>query len=181
MKKIICMLAALTLLFACCAAEEAASATPGIVLITPTPTAAPAGQEFSSEDIIVTLPAGLELLEDSEFAAYEAATEDDFPGAARTLLAAANGDASSVLVFSVVESELTAAEFAADAARIVLGGTDAVNEVQFGENRFSAFSCAIGEQQYRLYMLQGESSILLAGFSGLDEAEIEAMLSGLIF
>lgn len=179
MKKILCILAALMLLFACCAAEEAESAATDIILITPTAT--PVGREFSSEDIIVTLPAGLEILEGAELAAYEAATEDDFPGAARTLLAASTADAASVLVFSAVESDLSSPEFADEAARIVLGGTDAVNQVQFGENSYAAFTCAISDQQYRLYILQGEKQLLIIGASGLAESEMEAMLTGLIF
>lgn len=184
MNRFMAILAAMMLLFCCAAAEEGAadaSPTPGIVLITPTPTAAPAGEVFASEDIIITLPAGLNILAGDELASYEAAVEDDFPGAGRTLLAAANEDYSAALVLSLVESKQSAAEFAREAAQIVLGGTDAVSEVNYGENSYSAFTCAIGEQQYKLYFLAGGDEMLVIASSGLTDAESETMLTGLNF
>lgn len=183
MKKVLCLLLSLMLL--CCglfgAGAEKNEETSAPDMAQPTPSAAPEGEVFSSEDIIVTLPYGMEALSGDELKAYEAAVQDDFPDAARTLLAAANEDFSAVLVFSVVEGELSAADFAAEAAQIVLGDTEAISEESFGGKLYSAFTCAIGDQQYRIYALEGEAGLLVIGVSGMDKSEIETMLTGLNF
>ena len=44
-----------------------------------------------------------------------------------------------------------------------------------------AFACAIGEQNYALYFLSNGAQLLVAGFSGLEESEISAILGSLRF
>jgi len=183
MMKLFCMLTAVSMLLCCAAAESTpeASPSPTILLVTPTPTAVPMGAVFSSEDLIVTLPYGMEILDDAARAGYDAAAEADFPGASSTLLAAANADRSAVVHFSVSEMETDAAAAARSAAQTILNSTATVFDLQCGENSYSGFVCAIGDQIYNLYYLSGEGRMLMIGASGLSEGELSAMLTGLIF
>lgn len=182
MKKRFCILLAALLI--CCAAlaeNSAPSPTPGITMITPTPSAMPQGTVYSGEELTVTLPVGLEILDEAERAAYDAAAQADYPDAARTALAAVNADCSAAVHFAIAEMDMDAAAAAREAAQLILGSTISVTDAQYGENSYSGFVCAIGEQVYNLYYLAGEGRMLIIGASGLTEGEISAMLSGLIF
>lgn len=163
------------------AETDAASPAPQMVLVTPTPTAMPMGETFSSEDLIVTLPFGMEMLSGDALAGYKAAVQHDFPDAGRLLLTAVNGDFTAAATFSVIESDADAPDAAMEAARIILGESAAISETRHGENAYAYFSCGIGEDVYSLYYLKGSQGLLVIGLSGISEAETAAMLTGLIF
>lgn len=176
------MILALIACLLCCVAlaEGSPTSTSMIQLVTPTPTAAPLGTVFSNEDLIVTLPYGMEILSAEELQGYEAAVQNDYPDSARTLLAAKD-ESGAFITFSAAEMTLDALTAAQEAAQEILSTADVVQEKQFGENSYACFVCAIGEQQYRLYYLAGEARMLVIGVSGLEESAIENMLSGIVF
>ena len=179
MKKIICCLAAFLFLLCAACAEEAPAQE--ILLVSPTPTIQPMGETFSSEDLIVTLPCGLTILTGENLSGYTAAMQADFPDAGSLLLAAVNAENSAAASFIIMDGETSAEEAANEAARIILGDHAAVTQMQYGANHYASFSCGIGEDVYRLFFLSGNEKLLLVGTSGVSEAEIETMLSGLNF
>lgn len=175
MKRIRSVLLAL-LLVPCLALAEAP-----MELVTPTPSAEPAGTVFSNEDLTVTLPLGLEPMEEAALAGYAAAVQGDYPDAARIVLAAADAEAGVAVAFSIVESDADADAAAREAAQRILGSAESVAQIQYGAHRWSAFACAIGEQTYTLYLLSDGERLLIVGASGLEESKIAAMLTGLRF
>ena len=185
MKKILCGMIVLCML-ACCALAESspeviADPTLSIQPVSPTPTAEPVGETYSSEDLIVTLPHGLNRLSPDDLAGYDAALQADYPGAGKTLLAAANDDFSAVITFSAADITTDSLSAANEAAEKILGSSTGVVQSQFGENEYAAFACAIGEDIYRLYCLGSGSRLLIIGAVGLEEQQLSAMLAGLIF
>ena len=107
MKKLILILIASLLLGGWACAQEAA---PTEALPSAAPTAVPQGEIFASEDLIVTLPYGLSVLDAQALSGYEAAVQDDFPAAGPMLLAAVNDECSAVLSFTAIESAASAQE-----------------------------------------------------------------------
>ena len=182
LKKTICTLLALALICLSAMAETSIIEKPAIIIemITPSPSPEPAGETFSIEDLIVTLPAGMTILTADERAGYDAAASFDYPLAGSAVLLAVNAEEGSAVVFSISESTQDAASAANEAARsIPEAGT--VEEITLGENTYSAFSCTMDGADYRLYFLSDGSRLLCAGACGLEETEIDAMLAGLIF
>lgn len=158
------------------------AATGGSVqLVTPTPSAEPSGILFSEGSFRVTLPAGMEMLDEAQREAYDAAVQADYPDASRILLAAVSADADAAICFFTAPLEPDAATAAREAAQTILNSTVTVSDVQYGSNSYASFRCAIGEQIYTLYYLDGEAEMLIVGISGLEESEIERMLTGLQF
>lgn len=182
MKRTLYAVVLILLLSPCLAGAELAS-TPAapIAPIAPTPSAGPTGAVFSGEDLTVTLPAGLEPMEDAELEGYAAAVQSDYPDAARIVLAAVDAEAGAAVSFSIAESAMDASTAAREAAERILGSADGVAEIQYGDHSCAAFACAIGEQTYTLYLLSDGARLLIVGTSGLEEAEIAAMLTGLRF
>jgi len=176
------MIFALIACLLCCAAlaEGSPAPTSMIQLVTPTPTAAPLGTVFSNEDLIVTLPYGMEILSAEDLQGYEAAVQNDYPNSAHTLLVAKD-ESGAFITFSAAEMTMDALSAAREAAREILSTDDVVQEKTFGENSYACFVCAIGDQQYRIYYLAGEGRMLVIGASGLEESAIENMLSGIVF
>lgn len=182
MKKTICTI--LTLMLVCCAAmaETSIIEKPEIIIemITPSPSPEPVGETFSSEDLIVTLPAGMTMLASEERLGYDAAVSFDYPSAGNAILLATNAETGAAAVFFISESEQDAASAAGEAAlSIPEAGT--VEEITLGENVFSAFDCTIGMDEMRIFFLSDGSRLLCVGACGLEENEIDAMLAGLIF
>lgn len=165
----------------CCAALAEGSPAPTAAIQLVTPTAAPQGASFSSEDLIVVLPYGMEILSEEALIGYEAAVQNDYPDAARTLLVAADASSGAFISFASAPIEAAALEAAKEAAEEILSDGSIVQEKQFGENHYAGFVCAIGEQQYRLYYLAGEGRMLIVGASGMEEAALEDMLAGIVF
>lgn len=156
-------------------------------LATPAPTAAPtaapestpAGPEFTGGGLRLTLPEGFEILAGEELAAYEAAVQFDFPGAAQTLFAAADPKRGASLVLVAFESEASCLDAAREAAQALVGDPDAAEELQIGETPAAQFDCAVGGQRFRLRYLSDGGRILVLGASGLEGAELDAVLGTL--
>lgn len=142
-------------------------------------TPAPAAAVFDAGGFHIELPRGLEPLAGEALAGYEAAVLSDYPGAARTLLAAANADRSSAVLAACIDSGADCLDAAREAAGALLRYPDAARELCFGENRCAGFGCAIGEQAYRLYFFADGARVLLVATAGLESDALDGMLSGL--
>ena len=92
MKRVFCALTAFMLLCGAAFGESSIIEKPQLIIemITPSPSPEPAGETFSSEDLIVTLPAGMSILSAEERAGYDAAVQFDYPGAGKCVLLAVN-------------------------------------------------------------------------------------------
>lgn len=182
MKRLFCALcAALCILTGALGEVISTSPSAEIQIVTPTPSAAPLGTVFSGDGLTVTLPLNFEILDTQQRAGYDAAVQADYPDAARILLAASKADNSAALCFSVFETDSDASTAACEAAEKILSSTVTVSDVQYGENCYSSFICAIGEQIYHLFYHSGTQGMLLVSASGLTDDEIETMLTGLSF
>lgn len=175
MKRTLCALLALI----CLACPAWAEVT--LESVSPTPSAAPAGVAFSGDGISLTLPSGLEPLSQEALEGYAAAVEHDFPGAAQISLAAADEARGAFVALLRTESELSATEAAREAAERILGGSESVAEVQYGENACAALACAIEARTYTLYLLSDGAQLLVLAVSGLEEKEVSGILTGLQF
>jgi len=138
-----------------------------------------AGTVYAGDGFTITLPEGVEILDEGTLAGYEAAVESDFPGAGETLLAVMRADCSAAVTISAAKAEMSGPEAANAAAQTLLGGSDMVKEIAFGENDCGSFACMVGELQFNLYYFSAEGRLLVIGTSGLEEAEIEDMLNSL--
>lgn len=181
MKKLFCVLIALALVCCMAHAEISIIEKPEIIieLLTPSPSPVPAGEIYSSEDMIVTLPAGMRILDKSERAGYDAAIAFDYPSGGIPLLMAISEDGSSVLSFILLESIQDAASAAREASLAIPFAS--VKEVSLGENSFTALSCTINGDTFRLFFISDETRLLCIGASGLEEEALNPMLTGLIF
>ena len=175
MKRMLCALLAL-ICIACPAWAE-------VVLqpISPTPSAAPVGESFSGDGISLALPAGFALLTQDALAGYAAAVESDYPGAARIVMAAADEARGAFVALLLTESDDSAADAAREAAERILGDSESVAEVQYGDNACAALACAIGERTYTLYFLSDGARVLVVAVSALEEREVAEILTGLQF
>lgn len=181
MKKILCTLTAFIFLFCTACAEGNIIEKPEIIIemITPSPSPEPMGETYSTEDMIVTLPVGMTILDGAERLGYDAALNFDYPAGGTLLLLAMDEDAGAVLSFSLLESTLDATSAAHDAALAIPFAS--VKEVTLGENSFSVLSCTTEGETFRLFFLSDGNRLLCVGASGLEEDEINTMLTGLIF
>ena len=150
-------------------------------LISAIVSAAPVSAQYEADGLSLTLPTGLEILEGVEFEAYAAAVRFDYPETAHTILAAVNAEHSAALIVAEAETDLDCLDAAREAAEKLISDPEAATEEEFGENRAAAFACAIGEQTYRLYYLSDGERLLIVGVSGVEQAEINEMLTGLSF
>lgn len=144
----------------------------------PSPEPTPAPPVFEGDGLKFALPQGFELVEGDARAGFEAALQADYPDAAQTLFAAMDPAHEAAIVVSFVETTADSLDAAREAADALLGDPEAVAEVQFGENRFVSFACAIGERGYHLYYFSVGARLYVIGASGLENAQIEEMLSG---
>lgn len=158
-----------------------ALAETAITLVTPTPEPANMGTEFSCEAFIVSLPLGLEPMDEQELTGYHAAAEADFPATAHTILAAANDARTAAACFALADSVQAPLEAAREAAASILGNPDSAQEFTFGANSCAGFACAVEDTTFRLYFFSNESHLLLVSISGLADDEVERMLATLDF
>ncbi|MBQ8506194.1 MAG: hypothetical protein IJ466_02010 [Clostridia bacterium] len=158
-----------------------ALAETALTLVSPTPSIAPLGTEFSCEAFIVYLPFGMEPLDEAALAGYDAAVQAGFPDTAQTLLAASDPAGEAVACFALMDSQQTSIEAAREAAATILGSPDSAQEIIFGANTAAGFACAVEDITFRLYFFSNGSQLLLVSASGLGDAEVETMLSTLDF
>ena len=175
MKRMLCAL--LALIWITCPAWAEITVLPSL----PTPEAAPAGKAVSIDGVSLTLPAGFTTLDADALEGYAAAVESDYPGAAQILLAAQNAQREAYIALLSRESEVAAADAACEAAERILGDSDGVAEVQYGENPCAAMACAIEGRTYTLYFLSNGDRLLVCAVSALEAQEIAEMLAGLAF
>lgn len=176
MKKLFCLLLLAALLGA-----AAAESLPELTLVTPMPSAAPAPTEFACEAFIVNLPAGMQLLDAASLAGYEAAAQALFPSEGRLQFAAVNPENNAALSFSLLESVQTPLEAAQEAALHISGSAENAAEAQFGANSGARFSFALEDSEYCFCYFTNGSSLLLVCAVGLEEAQLDSMLSTLDF
>ena len=182
MKKILCILTAALLLGCTASAETNIIANPQLIIemITPSPSPEPAGETYATEDLIVTLPAGMTILSAQERAGYDAAVSFDYPSAGQAVLLAVDAKKGASLAFSILESSQTASA-AANEAALSIPGAEEAQEIILGENSFSTFRHTLGEDEMRLFFLSDGERLLCVGACGLEDEQINAMLAGLIF
>ena len=186
-RRFLCALIALMLTALPALAEgglNSALATPTPAPATPapaTPTPAPAGVEVTRGSLRITLPAGMEVLEDELLEGYDAAVQLDYPEIAETILAAVDPDREAMLIIAEIDSGADCLDAAQEAAQQLIGNPDNAKERTFGENHCAYFLCAIGDQTFRLYYLSDGARLLMVGTSGLARSEAEDMVAGLQF
>ena len=146
-----------------------------------TPTPAPSGVEFTRGSLHITLPAGLEILDDAALEGYEAAVQLDYPDTADTILVAADMENGAVLILAEIKTDVDCLNAAQAAAEALIGNPEHAKERQLGENRCAYFLCAIGQQAFRLYYLSDGERLLIVSSSGLRRNEVEDMLTGMRF
>ena len=170
MKKMICALALVCMLFSHAFAENISL-----------PAAEVSGTIFEGEFFTITLPAGLDILSETQLEGYEAAVQSDFPDSARTELAALSPDASAAITVFSIESSQDCFAAAQEAAGKILGSSESAKELTFGTNRSGCFACAVSGVQFDLYYLTAGEHLLIVGTSGLEKTVVEAMISGISF
>lgn len=175
MKRMLCAL--LALIWISCPAWAETALQP----VSPTPSAVPAGASFSGDGLSLTLPAGFSLLSQDALEGYAAAVESDYPGAARIVMAAADEARGAYAALLLSDSHVSAAEAAREAAERILGDSESVAEVQYGDNACAALACAIDERTYTLYFLSDGARVLVVAVSALEEREVAEILTGLQF
>ena len=171
-KYFLCALMALTLAMAPAMAEG------GLVAALGTPEPVPA--EFEADGLQIVLPLGMEILEDAPEAPDAAVLPDD-SGMARMILAATDEQRGAALILAEADSEQNCLDAARSAAEALTGDPDAAEEAEFGENRAAVFTCEIEEQTCALYYFSDGSRLIVVGAIGLEQDEIDEMLSGLRF
>ena len=172
-KQFLCALMALMLAIAPAMAEG------GLVAALGTPEPVPA--EFEADGLQIVLPLGMIILEGDALAAHETAVQLDYPEAARTILAAVDAQRGAALILAEADSEQDCLDAARSTAEALTGDPDAAEEVEFGENRAAAFTCELDEQTYSLYYLSDGSRLIIIAALGLEQDEIDEMLSELRF
>lgn len=187
MKHILALLTVLALTLSAALAETVplVTATPASAALTPTlpptPTPEPFGTEYVLDEFTVRLSDELIPLDDEALAGYAAAAESDFPASGEMRLVAANADYSAAISFALAPSDQSAAEAAREAAQTILGSDEGVVETRFGENDCACFACAIGEMTFHIYYFALDGQLLVVTASGLEDADLAAILENLSF
>ena len=187
MKRILALLTALALILSAALAETVplVTSTPASTGLTPTlpptPTPEPFGTEYVLEEFTVRLSDDLLPLDEEALAGYNAAAQSDFPDAGEMRLVAANADFSAAISFALAPSGQTASEAAREAAQTILDSDAGVVETRFGENECACFACAIGEMTFHIYYFALDGQLLVVTASGLEDADLAAMLENLSF
>ncbi len=154
---------------------------PALTLVTPTPSPAPVATEFACEAFIVTLPAGMELVDASALEGYAAAVQSLYPNNGLIQLAAVNPDTDAALCFILMESAQTPLDAATEAALHICGNSDSVIEAGYDANSGALFRHSIDERKYSFYFFSNGNSLLMISASGLDEFQLVTMMMSLDF
>ena len=189
MKRISLILLILALLNIFALAEgEINTNTPVPTLITeievytsaPTATPEPAGEVFSCETLIITLPMGYTMLEEGEAAGYTAAVEDAYHTDAHFLFAAENENGAAICM-AMIEDSTPALEACRAAAESMLGSKDNAAEYTYGANTYAGFACALDNSVFQIYYISDGAHLVMISTANLAAEEIAAMLESLTF
>ena len=187
MKRILVLLAVLALSLTAALAETVpvVTVTPASVTLAPTPSPSPTPEPFGTEYVLdeftVRLSDALLPLDGEALAGYEAAAQSDFPNSGEMRLVAASEDFSAAISFALAPSDQSAAEAAREAAQTILGSDAGVVETRFGENDCACFACAIGDMTFHIYYFALDGRLLTVTASGVEDAELAAILESLTF
>ena len=145
----------------------------------PTATPQPAGEVFSCETLIVTLPEGFALLEDAETAGYTAAVEDAYQTEAQLLFAAQN-DINGAICMAMIEDNTAALDACRAAAENILGSADNAGEYVYGENSYAGFACALDSSVYQIYFISDGAHLVMISTANLSVEETAYLLQSLV-
>lgn len=188
MKRIGLFLLIAALLSACAFAEaNVATAVPTLAPAStaaetsaPTATPEPAGEVFSCETLIITLPEGYALLDDEDNTGYIAAVEDAYQTGAQLLFSAINGYEGAVCM-AMIEDPTPALDACRAAAENMLGSSDNAAEYTYGENTYAGFACALDTTVFQIYYISDGTHLVMISTVNLSVEEIGAMLESLDF
>lgn len=136
--------------------------------------AAHAENRFTCDVFSIDLPDGMQQMDDTARAGYEAAVQSDYPNAGETLLIAK--DESRILYIAAgTDSDPQAA--AEGAASLLLGDASAAAEYQMGDRTVWGFACSVSDMRFDIYYLKENQKSIVIGVSGMDAAAISDMLS----
>lgn len=129
--------------------------------------------EYQGDYFTITLPAGIEPLEDPK--PFTEGALQNYTGVVPCLLAS-DVPGIRLLCVTVIDSEMNAHEAAVLSAQTLLGSSDTVCDTAFGKNQCSEFSCAVDSVKYDyIYLADGQRvfCIICAGLTD-DEKELAA-------
>lgn len=138
------------------------------------------GEVFSCETLIITLPIGYAILDESEAAGYTAAVEDGYDTDAHFLFAASN-DLGGAIMIAAIEDETTALDACRSAAEMMLGSAENACESAYGENSYVSFACAIDGNIYQIYYISDGVHLVTVCTVNLSADEICALLESMDF
>lgn len=189
MKKMLSILLLMLLVCGCACGEMLPELTlsPGeasvmpLVMVTPTPQAAPPREEFACEAFFLRLPAGMVLMDLKALEGYEAAAADVYPNGGSTVLLARDAAGEALLHIALLESPQTPLDAAREAAQAILGNADAAAECSYGSNTGAGFACTEAGSRYRFLFFSDGSSLLLATACAMEEAQLASSFATLEF
>lgn len=179
MKRIALFLLMIVLLQAFAAAETAESTILPIIDLTIS-TPKPAGEVFSCETLIITLPEGYTILEENENSGYTAAVEDAYQLNAQLLFAAQN-EAGGAICTAMIEDATPALEACKAAAQNMLGSSETASEYTYGENTYAGFACALDNSVFQIYYISDGSRLVTVSTANISAEETAALLESMVF
>ena len=182
MKRLALILLALVLLNTFAFAQSETTIVPIIEINTSVPTATPqpAGEVFSCETLIITLPEGYAMLEEDETAGYTAAVEDAYNLGAHLLFAAQNKDGGAICMV-VIDDATPALEACRDAAKNILGSKDNAAEYTYGENSYAGFACALDNSVFQIYYISNGAQLVTISTANVSAEDTAALLQSMVF
>lgn len=146
----------------------------------PTATPQPAGEVFSCETLIITLPEGYTMLDEAEATGYTAAVEDAYAIGAHQLFAAVNED-NAAICMAMIEDATPALEACRAAAENMLGSADNAAEYTYGANTYAGFACALDNSVFQIYYISDGTHLVTITTANLGVEDIGALLESLTF
>ena len=136
--------------------------------------AAQAENRFTCDVFSIDLPDGMQQMEDTALAGYEAAVQSDYPNAGETLLIAKDENRILYIATAADSDPQTAAE---SAAGLLLGDASAAAEYQMGDCTAWGFACSVDDMRFDVYYLKKNQKSIVIGVSGMEAGAISDMLS----
>ena len=186
MKRIALILLLALLLNACAVAEANTDASSTIIPIielntsVPTATPEPAGEVFSCETLIVTLPEGYTILDEAETTGFTAAVEDAYHTNAQLLFAAQNENGGAICM-AMIEDETPALDACRAAAENMLGSSETSAEYTHGKNTYAGFACALDNSIFQIYYISDGNHLVTISTANLSAEDTVALLESMVF